>query len=269
MLASDFALPPVIDTHVHLFTRDLPFTPHAWTRPDYDFSAEQYLETLDEHGIAFGVISAATILGTYSDYTLAALRRHRRLRATVLVEPDVDRATLADMANAGVVGVRLVLRKLTQLPDLGGETYQRLFRHLADLGMHAELLVTGADLPAILPPIEASGVTIVIDHFADPDPQRGIESPGFVAALRSVETGRTFIKLAATLRLDRELARVSARRLLEVCGPERLLWGSDAPFIGHEHRPPYATVLRIFEELVPDARQRHAIGLTGLRQFFF
>jgi len=269
MPRSDSALPPVIDTHVHLFTRDLPFTANAWTRPDYDFSAEQYLATLDEHGIAFGVISAATILGDYSDYTLAVLRRHRRLRATVIVKPHVDRATLAQMANAGVVGVRIVLRKLTQLPDLGGETYQRLFRHMADLGLHAELLVTGADLPAILPPIEASGVTIVIDHFADPDPQLGIASPGFIAALRSVETGRTFIKLAATLRLDRELARVSARRLLEVCGPERLLWGSDAPFIGHEHRPPYATVLRIFEELVPDARQRHAIGLTGLRQFFF
>jgi predicted TIM-barrel fold metal-dependent hydrolase len=265
----DPELPPVIDTHLHLFTRELPFTTNAWTRPDYDFSAEQCLATLDEHGIAFGVISAATILGEYSEYTLDVLRRHRRLRATVIVKPDVDRATLAHMASQGVVGVRLVLRKLTQLPDLGGETYQRLLGNMAELGLHAELLVTGSDLPAILPPVEASGVTIVIDHFADPDPQLGIESPGFVAALRAVESGRTFIKLAATLRLNRELAQVSARRLLEVCGPERLLWGSDAPFIGHEHRPPYATVLRIFEDLVPDARQRHAIGLTGLRQFFF
>jgi predicted TIM-barrel fold metal-dependent hydrolase len=263
------ALPPVIDTHAHIFTRDMPFTARAWTRPDYDFSAEHYLAELDRHGVAFGVIAAATLFGDYNEYTLAALRRHRRLRATVIVQPGVDRAALAEMAEAGVVGIRLGLRRVAPLPDLGDVSHQRLFKSLADLGMHVELLAHGKDLPAILPVIEASGVTIVVDHFADPDRQLGIESPGFIAALRSVESGRTFIKLAATNRLNPDLAKVCAQRLLAVAGPERLLWGSDAPFIGHEHRPPYAQALRSFEELVPDARQRYAIGLTGLRQFFF
>jgi predicted TIM-barrel fold metal-dependent hydrolase len=227
------------------------------------------LATLDEHGVAFGVIAAATLFGDYNDYTLQALRRHRRLRATVIVRPGTDRATLARMADAGVVGVRLGLRKLPQLPDLRDDSYQRMFKSLADLGMHVEVLAHGGDFPTILPMIEASGVTIVVDHFADPDRQLGVESPGFIAALRSVESGRTFIKLAAAMRLKPEVAKACAQRLLAVAGPERLLWGSDAPFIGHEHRPPYSDALRLFEELVPDARQRHAIGLTGLRQFFF
>lgn len=262
-------LPPVVDAHAHIFTRDMPLAPGAWTHPDYDFTAEQYLAALDEHGVAFGVISAATLFGAYSEYTLEALRRHRRLRATVIVQPGVDRATLVQMAGSGVVGVRLPLRRLKQLPDLRDESYQRLFRCLADLGLHVELLAHGADLPAVLPLIEESGVTLVIDHFADPDRQLGIESPGFIAALRSLDSGRTFIKLAAAMRLNLAVAKACARRLLSVCGPERLLWGSDAPFIGHEHRPPYGDALRLFAELVPDARQRHAIGLTGLRQFFF
>jgi predicted TIM-barrel fold metal-dependent hydrolase len=267
------SLPPVIDTHAHIFTRDMPLTPQAWTRPDYDFTAEQYLAALDEHGVAFGVISAATLFGDDNEYTLAALRRHRRLRATVIVQPDRDRATfaqqLAQMADSGVVGVRLPLRRLPRLPDLRDESHQRLFKCLADLGLHLELLAHGADLPAVLPLIEASGVTLVIDHFADPDRHLGIESPGFIAALRSLDSGRTFIKISAAMRLNPEVARACARRLLAVAGPERLLWGSDAPFIGHEHRPPYGDALRLFEELVPDARQRHAIGLTALRLFFF
>lgn len=266
------ALPPVIDTHAHIFTRDMPLAPLAWNRPDYDFTAEQYLAALDKHCVAFGVISAATLFGDYNEYTLETLRRHPRLRATVIVRPGTDKATpgrLARMAGSGVVGVRLPLRRLPQLPDLRDASYQRLFKCLADLGLHVEVLAHGKDLPAVLPAIEASGVTLVIDHFADPERHLGIESPGFVAALRSVESGRTFIKLAAVMRLDLDLARACARRLLEVCGPERLLWGSDAPFIGHEHRPPYGEALRLFEVLVPDARQRHAIGLTALRQFFF
>jgi predicted TIM-barrel fold metal-dependent hydrolase len=261
--------PPIIDAHAHIFTRAMPLAPRAWTRPDYDFTAEQYLATLDEHGVAFGVISAATLFGDYNEYTLEALRRHRRLRATVIVQPDTDRATLAQMAVSGVVGVRLPLRHLTQLPDLRDESYQRLFKGLADLGLHVELLAQGADLPAILPLIEASGVTLVIDHFAFPDRHLGIESPGFIAALRSLDSGRTFIKISAAMRLNPDVAKACARKLLAVAGTERLLWGSDAPFVGHEHRPAYGDALRLFEELVPDPRQRHAIGLTALRQFFF
>ena len=265
--------PPVIDTHAHIFRRDMPFAPRAWVRPDFDFTAEQYLATLDEQGVAFGVISAATLFGDYNDYTLEALRNYRRLRATVIVQPGRDSATLAQqlarMAGWGVVGVRLSLRRLPQLPDLRDESYQRLFKCLADLGLHVELLAHGADLPAVLPLIEASGVTLVIDHFGDPDRHLGIESPGFIAALRSLDCGRTFIKISAAMRLDPAVAKACAGRLLAVAGTDRLLWGSDAPFIGHEHRPPYGDALRLFEELVPDARQRHAIGLTALRQFFF
>jgi predicted TIM-barrel fold metal-dependent hydrolase len=263
------SLPPVVDTHAHIFRRDMPLTPRAWTRPDYDFTAEQYLATLDAHGVAFGVIAAATLYGDYNAYTLESLRRYRRLRATVIVEPDTDRDSLAQMAASGVVGIRLGLRRLSQLPDLRDETYQRLFKCLADLGLHVELLAHGADLPAILPLIEASGVTLVIDHFADPDRILGTDSPGFIAALRSLDGGRTFIKIAAGMRLNPEVAQACARKLLAVAGTERLLWGSDAPFIGHEPRPRYEEILRSFEELVPSARQRHEIGLTALRQFFF
>jgi predicted TIM-barrel fold metal-dependent hydrolase len=52
-------------------------------------------------------------------------------------------------------------------------------------------------------------------------------------------------------------------------GTERLLWGSDAPFIGHESTARYADTLRLFESMVPDPMQRHQISMTALRTFFF
>eukprot|EP01035_Chromulina_nebulosa_P040404 gene40405-54644_t len=53
--------PPAIDAHAHVFTRAMPFTDTAWTHPDYDYPVEAYLAELDAHGIAFGVITAASL----------------------------------------------------------------------------------------------------------------------------------------------------------------------------------------------------------------
>ena len=112
------SLPPVVDAHAHIFTRDMPFAAGAWTQPDYDFSAEQYLATLDQHGVAFGVISAATFFGDYNEYTLDALRRYRRLRATTIIadgawhrscaaRSDLHAARFVDAGDASAAGADL------------------------------------------------------------------------------------------------------------------------------------------------------------------
>ncbi len=51
-------------------------------------------------------------------------------------------------------------------------------------------------------------------------------------------------------------------------GPERLLWGSDCPFVGHEGAVSYRDTLDAFEAAVPDARTRRAISDTALKFYF-
>lgn len=261
--------PPVVDAHAHVFTQSMPLAAGAWNRPGYDFSVERYLELLDAQGIAFGVLSATSLFDDDNEYTLSALRRFKRLRATVNVQPGIGRAKLVALAAQGVVGVRLQWRNLQSLPDIESSRYRALLRDLADAGLHVQLLARGEHMPQLLPAIAAQGGMLVLDHFADPDRVRGVDSPGFQAVLRAIENGRTFVKLSAVNRLPFALARACAERLLTAAGPERLLWGSDAPFVGHEADMTYADALRTFEALVPDARQRHAISQTALRQFFF
>ncbi len=75
----------------------------AWTRPDYVYPVESFLADLDAHGIRYGVIAAASLFGTYNDYSIRAVRAHKRLRATAIVDASVDLYTLEAMKADGIV----------------------------------------------------------------------------------------------------------------------------------------------------------------------
>ena len=62
---------PIVDAHAHLFTRDMPLNDQPRHRPSYDFTCENYLATLDKHGVRYGVIAAA------SQYELKGTPVHR------------------------------------------------------------------------------------------------------------------------------------------------------------------------------------------------
>jgi predicted TIM-barrel fold metal-dependent hydrolase len=133
----------------------------------------------------------------------------------------------------------------------------------------------------VLPALESSGARIVLDHFGHPDPVRGLDDEGFTALLRSVDKGRTWVKLSAAYRLTwqapgqatvdpraMELAQRTAERLLTVIGPDRLLWGSDCPFVGHEKAVRYQDTIDSFHEWVPSAQARRRISDTALKLYF-
>lgn len=259
---------PTVDAHAHIFTRAMPFAEDAHSRPQYDYPVETYLADLDRHGIAYGVIAAASLFGDYNDYTLAALAAHPRLRGTVILKPEVDARTLRTMANGGVVGVRLQWRRLADLPDLRAEPYRSFLRRLADCGLHVELLVASPSLPLLLPQLAETGVDVVVDHFGVPARDRGAACPGIDALLRAAQGGRTWVKISAGFRLPYEIVAACTARLLAEAGPERLLWGSDAPFVNHEDSVDFASTLDLYRRLVPDEQTRQAIDETALKLFF-
>ncbi|WP_420223583.1 hypothetical protein [Pigmentiphaga litoralis] len=80
--------PRIIDTHAHVFSMTMPLAEGAWHRPVAEADPQQYLRTLDEHGVESGVLAGASISGTNNDYPLAACDRSRQLRTTVIVAPD-------------------------------------------------------------------------------------------------------------------------------------------------------------------------------------
>jgi len=156
---------PLVDAHAHIWGPSTPYAETAWTRLDYAFPVEDYLELLDRSGVGYGVIAAASLFGTHSDYTIEALKAHKRLRGTVIVEPTVDVQTLKAMRDCGVVGIRLQWFNLDPLPDLRRVDYRNLMMHLRELDMHVHVNIEGGRLPQVLPAIAETRVKLVVDHF--------------------------------------------------------------------------------------------------------
>ena len=260
-----------IDSHAHVFTRDLPLAPTARHAPEYDALLETYLALLDAHGVTHAVLTAPSFLGTNNTYLVGALvRSGGRLRGTVIVDPRVERTVLDDFAQQGVVGIRLNYFRTPNLPDFGSRDYQQLFAHVRDLDWHVEIYLEGPRLAKVLPLIATSGAKVIVDHFGSPDPQSGLACPGFIAVLAAVAEGCTWVKLSAPYRLGGVDAGPYAATLLRECGPERLVWGSDWPWTQNATGKTYALTLEWLDSWVPDARQRQIIlGQTPGKLFGF
>lgn len=258
----------LIDTHVHVFTQDMPLIPDPRHRPDYSFTGQQLTDVMDTNGVRFAVVAAASPWGDYNDYVIETLRRYPRLRGTVILQPSVERIVLDEMDRDGVVGVRLPFISMTELPDLDSWDYRKFLRRLVDLDWHVHVHIDGPRLPLVLPQLERSGVKIVIDHIGRPDPVAGIDSDGFNAMVKSVEKGRTWVKLSGAYRLG-ENARACAQELCRRVGYEKMVWASDCPFVGGEQDIDYPGAIQWLNETIADAADRRRVfGENALELYF-
>lgn len=262
---------PLVDSHVHLFTADLPLAARACTRPATALPVDELLPLMDGTGVTHAVVSAMSLLGDPNAYTLAALQAHpERLRATVAVEPGVPRAELERMRAAGVVGIRWQLRRTERLPDPTEPEVRDLLRAVADLGWHVELNVEHERLAPLLDGLVAAGTEVVVDHFGDPSRADGYAGPGGRALLRALDTGRVRVKLSAAHRfpLAPGVLAGHAATLLDRAGPERIFFGTDAPFVGAATPTTYAEQVGLFLALVPDPGLRRRMSAAAHAYYF-
>ena len=259
----------LVDAHTHVFKRDMPLVPNPRHAPTYDFTVEQLISAFDRHGVQFGVIAAASPWGDYNDYVIESLRKYpRRLRGTIIAQPSIERLVLDQMKRDGIVGVRLPFINLRELPDLDSWDYRKFLRRIADLDWHVHLHVEGPRLPQLLPLLERSGVKIVLDHIGRPDPVEGVDSEGFKAMVRSVELGRTWVKLSAAYRLGPQ-ARGQAQELCRRVGYDKMLWASDCPFVGAESEVSYQSTIDWLSETIGDAAARAKVFGENALAFYF
>ncbi len=260
--------PGAVDCHAHVMRRGIPMTGDRHSEPTRDIGAEEFLAVLDLHGVTSGVLTAPSFYGADNALLLNALSHApEQLRGTVILDPEQE-PVLDDLERQGVRGVRLNWLRRTTLPDAGSVSYQRLFAAMRERGWHIELFLEGDRLHEVLPHLLASGARVVLDHFGCPEPTMGVVSAGFFTVLAAVRDGNTWVKLSAPYRLYGANPRPYVNALLEAGGPERLVWGSDWPWIGHEGLFNYQDCLEWLTHWVPDEATRRTILVDTPAELF-
>ncbi|MGW1421546.1 amidohydrolase family protein [Bradyrhizobium manausense] len=261
---------PTIDTHAHVFHRGLKLAPGRRYAPDYDAPLSLYLEQLDRNGMTNGVLVQPSFLGTDNSYLVDCLKRTGgRLRGIAVVDPVISAGELGELDRAGVVGIRLNLVG-QPLPDLASSEWNGLLAGVKAMGWQVEIQRNAADLAVLVPQLLDHGITVVLDHYALPDPKLGVTDPGFQSVLKLGASRTVWVKVSAPYRngpAGENFARGAYPLLRSAYGSDRLLWGSDWPHTQFEATQTYAKNRQFLDTLIVDKSERAQV-LASPRPLF-
>ena len=184
-------------------------------------------------------------------------------RAVVTVEHGVHDATLARLTTLGVRGARFHLLKSTlQSWDEVVPIAERVWTH----GWHVQVQFDGRQFPersAILSRLPGRLVIDQTGKFVEPVTT---SDPAFIALLRLIDEGKTYVKLSAPYEVSRtgppDYADVSVlARALVKHAPDRVLWGSNWPHhaLPPGQRPTDDAMLDLLLDWAPDRAARDQI----------
>jgi len=249
-----------IDCHVHLCDPvRFPYRSGTIYTPTYTETgtAEMLAEALGENSLSNAVL-IAPMAGYQSDNSclIHGLRLSKgRYRGIAIVEADVQEGYLDELAAEGVVGIRIDL--VGRGKDyLEGDAW-RLVGNVVRRGWILDLQCEGDQISQYAGRLSESGVKLVIDHVGRPDPDRGLAQSGFHDLLKLSQTGRCWVKLSGPFRFakhpDFSDGDVFVRTVVDTFGPERLVWGSDWPFLRLDRQQSYAGTLEWLRRQIPDS----------------
>lgn len=256
------------DTHSHVFGPFDRFPPQrasVYALPDA--SPDVHRAMRRALGVRHGVLTQPAPYGDDPAAMLHAVATSQgALKGVAVATPAVADASLAHWHEGGIVGLRF-----TEMRAPGGDRYPgsepfdsliALAPRMRALGMHAQLWANAAQFAEWLPRLADLGVPLVLDHMGMPDPAAGPTAPAFRAIIDALAGGNVWVKLV--------LARVSkaapdfadARPFhdaLVAARADRMLWGSDWPYVRMSPAPDAAHMLETFMRWVPEAATRRAI----------
>ena len=267
------------DSHAHICGPEVTF-PYAeeriYTPPDATFG--DYLALLKVLGVERAVLIQPSVYGTDNRALLDALSRVTGgLRGIVVVDADIDTATVKALDDAGVRGVRLnVVDHHGPRNVIPEERVRNLANTIAPFGWHIEFLINIDDAPGFAAAIDGLAVDVVVGHLGFPKSgaAQWMQSPTLENFLRLFERGRCWVKLTGPYRIssapDIPYSDVAplARRLADV-NPDRLLWGTDWPHVMMKKPMPNDGDLSdLIADWLPDARLRQRVLVNNPAELY-
>jgi predicted TIM-barrel fold metal-dependent hydrolase len=250
-----------VDTHAHIVGDS--FVPERSYTP-VEAPPRDYLAMLDATHMTYGVLVQVSVHGTDNTLLLNTLRAHpRRLRGIAVAPHNLSDSALAELNDAGVVGLRLNTVSgggigLDHLAD-----YEDL---CAEMGWHLQFLTHANRLGPVASRLSKLRVPFVIDHMGNFDVDAGTDSADWQLVLKLIADGG-WVKLSGAYRLSTERGYTDtipfAQSLIDVA-PRRCVWGSDWPQVGFWGcMPNVGDLLDLLAASAPDPVTRDAILVTN------
>lgn len=264
------------DTHFHIFgpVAKFPFAEKRSYTPD-DAPLENLLKLLDTLGMARGVVVQGHPYGTDNSVILDALKREpKRLRAAAIVKPDIGRADLKKMADAGVRALRFHhMPHGVGFSPLGMQSFEKLAPIMAELGLHAQFMMDANALDSAMPFFRNWKLPIVLDHMGNVDAAKGANQPGVQQMCRLLGEGRIWVKVSGAYRVSTQYPDYpDARAIHEAlvsANPDQVLWGTDWPHPRLEQdMPEDGHLLDLFNAWTPDEALRRKILVDNPQKLY-
>lgn len=266
---------PKIDCHNHLFDparfayrADTIYAPSGQEIAPLD----QFVRVMDAYGVQHALLVGPTSAYRTDNRCLlhALAQGEGRFKGIAVVEHDIGLDALATLKEQGVVGIAFnpALEGMAVMEGVAG-----LFGRLAELDLFAQIQVHGSQLVELLGLIESTAPRLLIDHCGRPEASAGVGQPGFQALLGLARSGRACVKISGMQKFAahdhlEEQAGVYVGELLQAFGPDACMWGSDWPFIREQSRVDYGPLLKLAEQLLPDAGVRRKVMWDTPRRLF-
>ncbi|WP_197424789.1 amidohydrolase [Bordetella sp. N] len=236
--------PGACDCHVHIFgpfdryplAADRVFMPGV-------ASTDDLLALHAALGVDRVVVVQASPQGTDNRCMTDALRTlndaGHAARGVAVLAPDISRAELRALHDAGVRGARVNLQSYGQQdPQVARDALARTAAQVADLGWHVQIYSNLSVISAMARTLASCPVPVVIDHFALASAMLGPRQPGLDILLQAIADGNIYVKLSAPYRLTTwedgrppSAAHDIGRAFIDT-RLDRMLWGTDWPHTG-------------------------------------
>ena len=231
-----FEVPPrATDCAVHVYEpKRFPYWEGRSYTPEPATLAElrQLLQTLKLERV---VVVQATSYGTDNTCVVASIRElGNSARGVAIIDEKTPEASLDDMHQAGVRGVRLTLNNLatTDLAAARQRLKMSIDRLRTRKNWSLQLSANAATYEILREELMAMPMPLVVDHFGQVQVAEGIGQRGFSTVLELVKSGRAYVKISNPHSISRQpdLSDVAlfARALIEA-NPQRVVWGTAWP----------------------------------------
>ena len=262
--------PGACDCHMHVYDDRYPVDPR-WKVPPPVAPVAAYREVQRELGIGRAVVVQPNAYGFDNSCTVDAIRElGPQTRGVATVPPDVTSGELARLHKAGIRGARCYM-----LPNafLSWDDVRVIAARVAPFGWHIQLQLDGRDLPKHAPLLGKLPTEVVIDHNGKYLVPVEPSDPSFLALLRLLDSGRTWVKLSAPYETSKtgapryEDVSVLARALA-LHNPERCVWASNWPHPGRNPPPDNVDILDLLLDWVPGEATRQRILVDNPAQLY-